>query len=124
MKASLAISSRKIGAILLLLAALVIALYLSGLVYPNPVSETLNSIASDATSSNPPLNHTKTEMLHVDPKSKVVRQEVQKQMNAANPIPLNKPISKYEPATGVFDQVFSTASVNETFSIPTVSSMK
>jgi hypothetical protein len=124
MKASLAISSRKIVAILLLLAALVIALYLSGLVYPNPVSDPLNSIALDTTSSNPPLDHTKTEMLHLDPKPMVIREHVENQMDATNPIPLKKPVSNYKPATDVFDQLFSTASPNETFSIPTVSSMK
>lgn len=116
MKYSLAVSSRKIIAIICLLVALIIALYLSGLVYPN--------VDYQSNGGNPPLNHTKTEMIHVDPKSRVVQQHIEKQMGTSNPIPLKKPVSNYKPATDVFDQVFSTASPNETFSIPMTSSMK
>ncbi len=124
MKTSLAISSRKIVAIILLLIALAIALYMSGLVYVNPVSHDLTAVALDTSSDKPPLNHTKTEVIHVDPKSRVVKQRVEEQMDHAKPIPLQKPVSNYKPATDVFDQVFSTASPNETFSIPAVSFMK
>ena len=70
--------------------------------------------------TRPPLNHTKTEMVHTPPKFVVAKDVVQKQMGTSNPFPLAKQQNHPTSGTKVFDQVFQLSTAGETFSLPKV----
>ena len=61
------------------------------------------------------LESTKTMPLHIPPRPEIVQDIMRQQMNASEPIPLERQINKSKPATQVFDQVFGLMEHGETF---------
>jgi hypothetical protein len=110
MKSSLTGSIRKMSAIALLVVAILIALFLGGLMTSKD-GFTMSTPPPLFQPTTIPLEHTKTEMVHVDPKAMLVQ-------SSNTSTPLAKQTNQFKPSTEVFDQVFGLASQNETFSIP------